>query len=139
METGQRRRADHRNAGHRGDLSRARQLTEEDLQGEGAMICFGGADDEGWYFVNGHFIGESHDWQAQPIFDAKKYLRAGTTSSRGRLQQCRPRRLESERECADHRPCDRRAVVAQPVQRPGASHRAVHARRRRNQIDGNRR
>jgi beta-galactosidase len=52
-------------------------LTEEDLQGEGAMICFGGADDEGWYFVNGHFIGESHDWQAQPIFDAKKYLRAG--------------------------------------------------------------
>ena len=52
-------------------------LTEEDLQGEGAMICFGGADDEGWYFVNGHFIGESHDWQAQPIFDAKKYLHAG--------------------------------------------------------------
>jgi beta-galactosidase len=52
-------------------------LTEEDLQGEGAMICFGGADDEGWYFVNGHFIGESHDWQAQPIFDTKQYLHAG--------------------------------------------------------------
>ena len=53
------------------------KLTEDDLKGEGAMICFGGADDEGWYFVNGQFVGESHDWQAQPIFDAKKYLHAG--------------------------------------------------------------
>ena len=53
------------------------KLTGEDLKGDGAMICFGGADDEGWYFVNGHFVGESHDWQAQPFFDAKKYLHAG--------------------------------------------------------------
>jgi len=52
-------------------------LTEADLQGEGAMICFSGCDDEGWYFVNGQFVGESHDWQAQPIFDAKKFLHAG--------------------------------------------------------------
>ncbi len=52
-------------------------LTEEDLQGEGAMICFSGCDDEGWYFVNNQFVGESHDWQAQPIFDAKKYLHVG--------------------------------------------------------------
>ena len=52
-------------------------LTEADLQSEGAMICFSGCDDEGWYFVNGQFVGESHDWQAQPIFDAKKYLHAG--------------------------------------------------------------
>jgi beta-galactosidase len=52
-------------------------LTEEDLKGEGAMICFSGCDDEGWYFVNGQFVGESHDWQAQPIFDAKKYLHVG--------------------------------------------------------------
>jgi beta-galactosidase len=53
------------------------KLTEEDLQGEGAMICFCGCDDEGWYFVNGQFVGESHDWQAQPIFDVKKFLHAG--------------------------------------------------------------
>jgi len=53
------------------------KLTEEDLKGEGAMICFSGCDDEGWYFVNGQFVGESHDWQAQPIFDAKKYLHVG--------------------------------------------------------------
>ena len=53
------------------------KLTEEDLQGEGALICFSGCDDEGWYYVNGQFVGESHDWQAQPIFDIKKYLHAG--------------------------------------------------------------
>jgi beta-galactosidase len=53
------------------------KLMEEDLKGEGAMICFSGCDDEGWYFVNSHFVGESHDWQAQPIFDVKKFLHAG--------------------------------------------------------------
>jgi beta-galactosidase len=53
------------------------KLTERDLKGEGALICFGGADDEGWYFVNNQFVGESHDWQAQPIFDVKKYLHVG--------------------------------------------------------------
>ena len=52
-------------------------LTDEDLKGAGAQICFGGCDDEGWYFVNGQFVGESHDWQAQPIFDIKKFVHAG--------------------------------------------------------------
>ena len=52
-------------------------LTEADLKDAGAQICFGGCDDEGWYFVNGQFIGESHDWQAQPIFDIKKWAHAG--------------------------------------------------------------
>ncbi|MDR3458484.1 MAG: beta-galactosidase GalA [Verrucomicrobiae bacterium] len=52
-------------------------LTETDLQGEGAMICFSGCDDEGWYFVNDQYVGESHDWQAQPVFDVKKYLHVG--------------------------------------------------------------
>ncbi len=27
--------------------------------------------------MNNQFVGESHDWQAQPIFDVKKYLHAG--------------------------------------------------------------
>jgi beta-galactosidase len=53
------------------------KLTEEDLKGAGAQICFSGCDDEGWYFVNGQFVGESHDWQAQPIFDIKPFLHAG--------------------------------------------------------------
>jgi beta-galactosidase len=52
-------------------------LTEEDLKGAGAQVCFGGCDDEGWYFVNGQFVGESHDWQAQPIFDIRKFIRVG--------------------------------------------------------------
>jgi beta-galactosidase len=53
------------------------KLTEEDFNGVGALICFSGCDDEGWYFVNGQYVGESHDWQAQPIFDVKKYLHVG--------------------------------------------------------------
>jgi beta-galactosidase len=52
-------------------------LTEDDLKGAGAQICFSGCDDEGWYFLNGQFIGESHDWQAQPIFDIKQFVHAG--------------------------------------------------------------
>jgi beta-galactosidase len=47
------------------------------LKDFGAQICFSGCDDEGWYFVNGQFVGESHDWQAQPIFDIKKIVHAG--------------------------------------------------------------
>ena len=27
--------------------------------------------------MNNQFVGESHDWQAQPTFDIKKFLRAG--------------------------------------------------------------
>jgi len=53
------------------------KLTEEDLNNVGALICFSGCDDDGWYFVNGQFVGESHDWQAQPMFDARKFLHAG--------------------------------------------------------------
>jgi beta-galactosidase len=52
-------------------------LTEQDLNGSGAQVCFSGCDDEGWYFVNGRFIGESHDWQAQPIFDIKQFVHVG--------------------------------------------------------------
>ncbi|OIQ91742.1 beta-galactosidase BoGH2A precursor [mine drainage metagenome] len=52
-------------------------LTAKDLQGAGAQIYFSGCDDEGWYFINGKFVGETHDWQAQPIFDIKKFLRVG--------------------------------------------------------------
>jgi beta-galactosidase len=52
-------------------------LTKDDVKCAGAQMCFGGCDDEGWYFVNGQFIGESHDWQAQPVFDIKKAIHAG--------------------------------------------------------------
>ncbi|HEU5072246.1 MAG TPA: beta-galactosidase GalA [Verrucomicrobiae bacterium] len=52
-------------------------VTEDDLNGAGVFLCFSGCDDDGWYFVNGQFVGESHDWQAQPAFDVKKFLHPG--------------------------------------------------------------
>jgi beta-galactosidase len=51
--------------------------TEEDLSGQGVQIHFAGCDDEGWYFVNGQYVGETHDWDAKPDFDITKFLRAG--------------------------------------------------------------
>jgi beta-galactosidase len=52
-------------------------LTDDDLNNPGVQIRFAGCDDEGWYYVNNHRVGESHDWQAQPLFDIKKFLHAG--------------------------------------------------------------
>jgi beta-galactosidase len=52
-------------------------LTEADLSGSGVQIHFTGCDDEGWYFVNGQYVGETHDWDAKPDFDITKFLRAG--------------------------------------------------------------
>lgn len=52
-------------------------LTEADLNNPGAQIRFAGCDDNGWYYVNNQRIGETHDWEDQPLFDVKKYLHAG--------------------------------------------------------------
>jgi len=52
-------------------------LTDEDLNNPGVQIRFAGCDDNGWYYVNNQLVGESHDWQAQPLFDIKKFLHAG--------------------------------------------------------------
>jgi beta-galactosidase len=52
-------------------------LTADDLGGSGVQIHFNGCDDEGWYFVNGQYVGESHDWDAKPAFDITKFLHAG--------------------------------------------------------------
>jgi beta-galactosidase len=53
------------------------KLTTEDLDTPGVRIQFTGCDDNGWYFVNGHLVGESHNWQEQPSFDIKPYLHPG--------------------------------------------------------------
>ena len=53
------------------------QLTEADLASPGVLLRFGGVDDEGWLFVNNQFLGESHDCQDQPCFDAKTFLHPG--------------------------------------------------------------
>ncbi|HTQ37589.1 MAG TPA: beta-galactosidase GalA [Pirellulales bacterium] len=52
-------------------------LSDQDLSNPELQIHFTGCDDDGWYFVNGQFVGESHDWSAQPTFDIKKFLHAG--------------------------------------------------------------
>lgn len=52
-------------------------LSDEDANGAGAQIQFSGCDDEGWYFVNGQFVGETHEWNAQPAFEITKFLHAG--------------------------------------------------------------
>jgi beta-galactosidase len=52
-------------------------LTEADFKSAEIRLRVAGCDDEGWFFVNSHFAGESHDWAAQPMFDIKKFLHLG--------------------------------------------------------------
>jgi beta-galactosidase len=52
-------------------------LTGEDLKSAEVRLRFAGCDDEGWFFVNNQFLGESHDWSSQPVFNAKQFLRVG--------------------------------------------------------------
>jgi beta-galactosidase len=52
-------------------------MTAQDLQGQSFKLGFGRIDDEGWVYVNGHKVGESHNWQAMPVFDVKPYLHVG--------------------------------------------------------------
>jgi len=52
-------------------------LNGEELLGQGALVRFSGCDDEGWYFVNGHFLGETHDWSAAPAYDISRFIRPG--------------------------------------------------------------
>ena len=50
-----------------GHLSaRMSTLTEADLANPAVQVRFSGIDDHGWIFVNNQFVGESHDWAAQP-------------------------------------------------------------------------
>ena len=52
-------------------------LTEEDLKNAELRLRFAGCDDDGWFFVNNQFVGESHDWAAQPVFNTKQFLHVG--------------------------------------------------------------
>jgi beta-galactosidase len=48
-----------------------------DLSATNIVLRFGMIDDEGWVYVNGQLVGESHDWSASPAFAVGKFLRAG--------------------------------------------------------------
>ncbi|HXS68497.1 MAG TPA: beta-galactosidase GalA, partial [Candidatus Polarisedimenticolia bacterium] len=55
-------------------------LNEEDLKSPSIGLNFGMIDEEGYVYVNGKKVGESHDWQIPANFDAKPFLHAGTNS-----------------------------------------------------------
>ena len=55
-------------------------VSEQDLAAETVKLSFGMIDDEGWVYVNGQMAGESHDWQAAPAFDVKRFLHPGTNT-----------------------------------------------------------
>ena len=52
-------------------------LAEEDFKSAELRLRVAGCDDDGWFFVNNQFAGESHDWAAQATFEIKKFLRVG--------------------------------------------------------------
>jgi beta-galactosidase len=52
-------------------------LTKADLDSPVVQLHFPRIDDNGWVFVNGQAVGESHDWKSQPMFSAKQALHEG--------------------------------------------------------------
>ncbi len=50
------------------------------LNATGVNLNFGMIDDEGWVYVNGHKVGESHHWEEQPSFAVGKYLHDGVNT-----------------------------------------------------------
>ncbi len=53
------------------------QVTEQQLDAESVELCFGMIDEDGWVYINGRKVGESHDWQSSPAFDVKRLLHPG--------------------------------------------------------------
>ncbi len=51
--------------------------TAEDLAATNLVLHIGMIDDDGWVYVNGQLVGESHDWQSSPSFAIRKFLHAG--------------------------------------------------------------
>jgi beta-galactosidase len=55
-------------------------LTPKDLVAGRILLRFGMIDDDGWVYVNGRLAGQSHDWQASPAFNIRKFAHAGENS-----------------------------------------------------------
>ena len=53
------------------------QVTESDLAARAVELRCGMIDEDGWVYVNGKQIGESHDWQSPAVFDLKPFLHPG--------------------------------------------------------------
>jgi len=52
----------------------------EDLASTNISLNIGSIDDEGWVYVNGQLVGESHDYAESPSFGIGKFLHAGDNS-----------------------------------------------------------
>jgi len=55
-------------------------LTQAALDAGQTTLEFGSIDDEGWVYVNGHKVGEHHQWDTPATFDVKQYLRVGANT-----------------------------------------------------------
>jgi beta-galactosidase len=55
-------------------------VSESDLAAHAVDLCIGRIDDEGFIFVNGRRVGESHDWQVSSVLDVKPFLHPGENS-----------------------------------------------------------
>ena len=56
------------------------KLSAEDLATDKVELKFGMIDNDGWVYVNGQLVGESHDWRVSPAFNIRKYLHEGENS-----------------------------------------------------------
>jgi beta-galactosidase len=52
-------------------------VSDQDLSGGAVELRFGRIDEDGWVYVNGQKVGESHDWHAAPAFNVKAALHPG--------------------------------------------------------------
>lgn len=52
-------------------------IKPEEIETDHQTINFGMIDDSGWVYVNGKFVGESHDWRSNPSFEIGKFLNSG--------------------------------------------------------------
>ena len=53
------------------------RVSEADLASQAVELQFNRIDDEGFVYVNGRRVGESHDWQSPAVFDVKPFLHPG--------------------------------------------------------------
>jgi len=53
------------------------QVSEQDLTAESVELCIGMVDEDGWVYVNGQRVGETHDWRTPAAFDVKSALHPG--------------------------------------------------------------
>ena len=110
--------------------------TPDVMATKSAAISVGMIDDDGWVYVNGHLVGESHDYRMSPSFEARKYIQDGeNTMAISRPQPRRHGWIEPRRIAIDSGGTGTGPLETKCVQRAGPNHRASRSRSRRNALD----